>query len=251
MLSLCATSVSSNFYEQQNQRHQSRGFQKREESTLVLDSVASVIRSFWIQNICIKSAWRSGEKGTLAGSWRRERMPQTSTTGTGERQPAHSHTYSSHLDANKLKNTRLAVVCESTASRTLSTEENIVLATEQLEQPRKFNLLFLGLTLFWYLANGPLASSQVYPCHAFAASFMWRLSGRYISIIWRKSCLPFYFLCCQLSLRFCSCSVSVAWTSMLLRKRCSQTVFLELVKCWSGWVIRLTLLVKVYWGNRH
>lgn len=80
----------------------------RSESSLVSGTFCQTPRfnSFKIRNICIKSVWRSGEKETLAGSWRRERMLQTSTTGTGESQPAHLLTYSSHLDANMLKNTR-------------------------------------------------------------------------------------------------------------------------------------------------
>lgn len=171
------------------------------------------------------------------------------TTGT------FAHFYSSHLDANMLKNTRLAVVCESTASRTLSTEENIVLATEQLAATGKVQVVVFGFILIAAIwLNGPLASSQVYSCHAFAASFMWRLSGRYISIILRKSCLPLHFLGCQLllsdkSLRFCSCSVSAAWTLNVTEEEMLSD--LEQVKCWSGWLIRLTLLMKVYWWNRN
>lgn len=88
-LSARLTSVSSNFYEQQNLRQQSRGFQKRDftrDRHSQSESTASFVtynrRAY---NICIHPRWQSGEKETLAGSWRSERTPQTSTTGTGQR----------------------------------------------------------------------------------------------------------------------------------------------------------------------
>lgn len=74
----------------------SREVSRSELVSPVLETFRRPLRSFQL-NICFNSdsTWRSGEKETLAGSWRRERMLQMSTTGIGETPPVSlSHTHS-------------------------------------------------------------------------------------------------------------------------------------------------------------
>jgi len=187
-----ATSVSSNFYEQQNQRQQSRGFQNS-ESTLVSNwsvSVASFIHS----EFRISVLNQHGEVGR-----RRPSLDRGGESGCHKRQQLalvrdNRHNYSSHLDANMLKSTRLAVVRESIASRTLSTDENIVVASEHLAATEKVQTVVFGFILISGQWAVSLVASLFMPCfrRIFHVTAFWSIYiynfTKLPSISWVVSC---------------------------------------------------------------
>lgn len=110
-----------------------------------------------------------------------------------------------------------------------------------------FGGYFIYKVKWWCLASGSLASSQVYSCHAFTASFMRLLSCRYFSINLVDENLVFVRLLLVLSAvvvvvgQFSSFPLSVvcqlqqrkaAWTLNITEEEI-LSVFLEQITCWS------------------